>query len=356
MDSSQDWWKSRDLPERLGPMMTKELRQGLRRGFFLIPFVGIQILAVAAMTMEFQMDIEDIEKSTAYGGPLNFLMFFPGEMFSGPFWMVVGLVCLFLMPMGGLMLMGQELEEGNHELLLMTPLSRWKVVQGKFLTLWGICLLTFSSLLPYAIVRYFIGGIDVGRNIALALTVILGSGIIVAGAIGASAFRGMIARIAVMVLFLGSLTFSLLASVAAAAGVTDKAGFFFHLNAYAVFFCYTILGLALARSRIRLVVHHYEVKPSWMIIGLFVFTPFVVGMSSAVTLGHAGFLGLIGMGLVAWFADVTPKAPAWVKIPDPNIPAFNPPPQASPPPLQAAAPLEGEKPASGSIDENPSSS
>ena len=39
------------------------------------------------------------------------------------------------------------------------------------------------------------------------------------------------------------------------------------------FVCYTVFGLALARSRIRLVVHHYEVKPSWMVIGLLIFTP-----------------------------------------------------------------------------------
>lgn len=312
-------------------MVTKELRQGLRRGLFLFPFIGIQVLAVAAMAVEFQMGIDDIEKSTPYGGPLNFLMFFPGEMFSGPFWVVVGLVCLVLMPLGGLMLMGQELDEGNHELLLMTPLSRWKVVRGKFFTLWGICLLTFSSLLPYAIVRYFIGGIDVGRNIGLALTVILGSGIIVAGAIGASSFKGMIARIAVLGLFTGSLLLSLCAAVMSSAARTEGAGIFFHLNAYSVFFCYTVLGLAMARSRIRLVVHHYEVKPSWMIVGLLFFTPFVIGMAAAVTTGYAGLVGAIGMGLVAWFADVTPKAPAWVNAPQANVPKPPTFPQASEP-------------------------
>ena len=168
--------------------------------------------------------------------------------------------------------------------------------------------------------RYFIGGIDVGRNINLALTVILGSGIIAAGAIGASSFRGMIARIAALGLFIGSLALSLMASVMSAGMRTDGAGIFFHLNAYGVFFCYTVLGLAMARSRIRLVVHHYEVKPSWMIIGLLFFTPFVVGMSAAVTTGYAGFVGSIGMGIVAWFADMTPKAPAWVDAPAPNVP------------------------------------
>ena len=84
--------------------------------------------------------------------------------------------------------------------------------------------------------------------------------------------------------------------------------------------CYTTLGLALARSRLRLVIHAYEVKPSFMVVGLLIFTPFVVGMATAMTVGFAGFVGLIGMTLVAIYADATPKAPAWVKPPAPNVP------------------------------------
>lgn len=302
-------------------MMAKELRQGLRRGLFLFPFIGIQIFAIIAMAIEFQMPTEDIERTTPYAGPLNLLLFFPGSMFSGPFWLVVGAICLVIMPMGGLMLMGQELDEGNHELLLMTPLSRWKVVGGKFLTLWGLCLLTFSSLLPYVIVRYFIGGIDVVRNLNLALTIVLGSAIVVAGAIGSSSFRGIGARIAVFFLFLGSFLISLASCLFGAGAITKGAGLFFHLNAYGVAFCYTILGLAMARARIRLVVHHYELKPSWLVVGFLFFAPFVIGMSAAMTIGYAGFVGCVAMGLIAWFADATPKAPAWVEAPVPNIPA-----------------------------------
>lgn len=320
MANSDEWWKKRDLPERLDPMMTKELRQGLRRGFFLIPFVGIQILAIFATVIEFQMPVEEIETSTPFAGPLNFLLFIPGEMFSGPFWLVVGAILLVIMPMGGLVLMGQELDEGNHELLLMTPLNRWSVVAGKFFTLWGLCLLTFSSLLPYAIVRYFIGGLDVGRNLNLALTVILGSAIVVAGAIGSSSFRGIASRIGVFVLFVGSFLSSLACCLFGAALATGGAGLFFHLNAYAAATCFIILGLATARARIRLVIHHYEVKPSWIVVGLLFFAPFVVGMATAMSIGHAGFVGCLAMAAVAWFCDATPKAPSWVQAPVPNIP------------------------------------
>ncbi|MFM2242801.1 MAG: hypothetical protein RLZ97_1656, partial [Verrucomicrobiota bacterium] len=77
--------------------------------------------------------------------------------------------------------------------------------------------------------------------------------------------------------------------------------------------------------RLRLVIHAYEVKPSFMVVGLLFFSPFVVGMTTAMTIGWAGFVGLVGMGLVAIYADVTPKAPAWVKSPTPNVPPALPP-------------------------------
>jgi len=57
----------------------------------------------------------------------------------------------------------------------------------------------------------------------------------------------------------------------------------------------------------------------------------VVGMATAMTALHAGFVGLIGMTLVAIYADATPKAPAWVKPPAPNVPP------PAPPPMQDAS-------------------
>ena len=307
-------YQKEDLPDRFGSMTVKELRQGLRRGMFMIPFILIQVLAVLSMLAEFNMG--DVERFSDMTGVLNPALFFQ----SGPFWLVAGLICIIIMPLGGLALMGQELEEGNHELLLMTPLTRWRVVRGKFLAMWGLCLVTFFSLLPYMIVRYFIGGIDAWRNIVMAMTVVIASGIICAGSIGASSFKTNIGKIAMIVLFMGSMMLSWLAPMLGSHAQTDGCGVIYHLNAFAFFACYAVFGLALARSRIRLVVHHYEVKPSWMVIGLLIFTPLVVSMATAMTLGYGGFVGLIGMALVAWFADVTPKAPSWMAAPQVNVP------------------------------------
>lgn len=308
-----------ELSDRWGAMLVKELRQNMRRGSFVYPFLLIQALAVVAMIIEFQ--IGDTSTFTKFSGMLNISLMWT----SGPFWAAVAIVCIVIMPLGGLILMGQELEEGNHELLLLTRLSRWKVVRGKFLTLWGLCALTFVSLLPYVIVRYLVGSIEFTRELACSLTVLAASSIMVAGAIGASAFRGLLGRIVVMLLFTGSSAVSSSVPLVASALRTDGCGVWYHLNAAAATVCCTLLGLSLARSRLRLVVHAYEVKPSFMVVGLLIFTPFVVGMTTAMTAGFAGFLGLAGMALVATFADVTPKAPAWVQAPAPNIPPAMPP-------------------------------
>ena len=303
-----------DLPDRFGAMLVKELRQNMRRGSFVYPFLGIHLFAIVALLIEFQG--EGGYAFEKYAGMLNVELLWE----SGPFWIVVTIICAIVMPLGGLVLMGQELDEGNHELLLLTKLNRWKVVRGKFITLWGLSVLTFVSLLPYVIVRYNVGAIEVIREIACSLSVVGISAMMCAGAIGASSFRGLLARIGVIALFTGSMIAGCGIPLAAAGAVTDEAGLFYHLNALAGIICYTTLGLSLARSRLRLVIHAYEVKPSFMVVGLLIFTPFVVGMATAMTVGYAGFVGLIGMTLVAIYADATPKAPAWVKPPAPNVP------------------------------------
>ncbi|BCU75905.1 hypothetical protein [Luteolibacter sp. LG18] len=313
-----------DLPERFGPMTVKELRQNLRRGSFVYPFIGIQLLAVLAVVAEFQM--RRVGEYTEYIGMLNLGMLFT----SGPFWIVVAVICMVIMPLGGLILMGQELEEGNHELLLLTQLNRWKVVLGKFYTIWGLCALTFVSLLPYVVVRYLLGSIEWWRESCCSLSVLGGSAIIAAGAIGASSFKGLAARIGIMTLFLFSCVGACGVPLASSAnmGTVKGCGVWYHLNAISSVFCYTLLGLALARSRLRLVVHAYEVKPSWMIVGLLVFTPFVVWMTTLFTGGYAGLVGLVGMAFVSIYSDVTPKAPKWMAAPPPNVPP--------PPPMPTA--------------------
>lgn len=294
-------------------MTIKELRQSLRRSSFVYPFMAIQFFSVLAMIMEFQTG--SVSGASEYSGMLNGSLLIS----SGPFWMVVSAMCLVLMPLAGLILMGQELEEGNHELLLLTKLNRWKVVFGKFITLWGLCALTFVSLLPYVVVRYMVGGIEWWNEAACAGTILGGSAILCAGAIGASAYKRMAARLAVFVLFLGSMMLGCGVPLFASAGRTGGCGWLYHFTALAAVICYTAIGLALARSRLRLSIFAFEINPSSMLVGLMIFAPFVIMLVTAVTVGWGGIAGLLGVTLVAARMDVTPVAPT-------PPPAFSPPP------------------------------
>lgn len=312
---------ARELPDRMHPMTVKELQQGMRRASFVYPFLGIHILAIAAMAMEFSLGAV---QRNEFPGILNLWMLVE----SGPFWNVVAIVCGVAMPLGGLILMGQELEEGNHELLLLTKLDRWAVVKGKFLILWSICALSFVSLLPYVVVRYFIGGVELLQELMCGLSVLGCAAVCSAGAIGASSFLHAGGRIGIVLLFVGSFVFSAFVSLFFCAKVTQKLhaslfAIFFNLNGLCVSFCYVVLGLSVARSRLRLVVHAFEVKPSWLVIGLLFFTPFVVSMCTAMTAAFGGFVGLIGMALVGIYADITPKArhvPVRQTVPPPPVP------------------------------------
>jgi ABC-type transport system involved in multi-copper enzyme maturation permease subunit len=310
----ETFWKN-DLSERLGPMTTKELRQSLRRGSFVIPFLLIQFLAVVATAVEFQKPAALLLKQAA--GMLNLALLWS----SGPFWMVVGVVCVVVMPLGGIILMSQELEEGNHELLLLTKLDRWKVVLGKFLTLWGLCALTFISLLPFVVVRYLLGGIEWWYELACSMTVLGGSALVCAGVIGASAWKTIGGRIGILLLFLASMLAGCSIPLGVSAAVSGGCGWLYHLTAFSAVACYVALGLALARSRLRLVVLAYEVKPSGMLIALLVCAPFAIGMATAITVGWGGWVGLLGMGFVAIRLDLSPKAPKWIKPPVANTPA-----------------------------------
>lgn len=307
-------WKN-DLPERFGPMTIKELRQSLRRASFVYPFLAIHLMAVVAISIEFKTGSQS--SSTQYAGMLNISMLWE----AGPFWMLVGAICLLIMPLTGVMLMSQELEEGNHELLQLTRLNRWGIVLGKFFTLWGLCVLTFLSLFPYVVVRYMTGGVEWWHEFACAGTIIGGSAMMTAAALGAAAYKRTPARIGILLLSLAS-TFAVSAIVLSGSGMASNGcGFHYYLTALCTVAYGVAQGLTLARSRLRLTVHAYEVKPSGLVLGWVACVPFLIGLITAISLGWGGFVALALATFVVIRIDVSIKAPKSMPPPPPNIPA-----------------------------------
>ncbi|MFK7850739.1 MAG: hypothetical protein AB8D78_07155 [Akkermansiaceae bacterium] len=310
-----------DLSDRFGPMTAKELRQSLRRSSFVFPFLGIHLFATAAIIAEFQFDLGG-------SGDLSAMLFWDPDHI-GPFWWVAMIICGILMPLGGFLLLPQEIDEGNHEILLLTKLSRWQIVFGKFMMLWGLSVLTFTSLLPYIIIRYFIGGIEWFHELANAGTVLSAAAVISAAALAASGFTHLAAKMGVFFLFLfsaitgGGLSLiggGIWMNAAATSKWAIPSVIFYHLCAITAVVCYAFLGMIVARSRLRLATMNFELKPSAIILIIVGLAPFVIGMVAAVTCGFGSIAGVLLLTFLAWRSDITPKAPKTLPPPPPNTP------------------------------------
>lgn len=288
-----------DLPDRFDPMTVKELRQNLRRSSFVGPFLGVHCLAALALAAEL------IGGAGAAGSGAPWWMTAPG-----PLWLLIYLVCVLILPMGGLVMMSEELDEGNHELLQLTRVRRWRVVFGKFLTLWGLSLVTVVSLLPYVIVRYLVGGVEWWHEVSHVAAALGAAAVVGAGAIGASSFRSPGGRAAVFLLYLASASAGCGIPIGVASAIFGADGIYARFTALAAVLGYAVIGLSLARSRMRLAFLAYEVKPSGTVVGILIFAPFFIGLVTALTLGFGGWVGLGLAGLIAARVDQTPRGPA----------------------------------------------
>ncbi|MFD2257385.1 hypothetical protein ACFSSA_11940 [Luteolibacter algae] len=311
-----------NLPERLGAITVKELRQSLRRTSFIYPFIFIHIFATTSILVEFQLGSNHLSS----GNPA--VLQWEGDK-VGYFWWIAMSVCGLLMPLAGFFLMPQETDEGNHELLLLASLSRWQIVFEKFLMLWGLSLLTFVSLLPYIIIRYFIGGIEWLHELANSGTVLAVAAIIAAASLAASGFKHMAAKASVFILFLfctllgggiGMIGPAMVMDLAKTSRWLVPSAIFYHLCAVVMVSSFCFIGLLVARSRLRLAVMNFEVKPSSLILIMLGVAPFIIGAIAACTCGFGSILGVLLIAYLAWNTDRTPKAPKSFPAPAPNIP------------------------------------
>jgi hypothetical protein len=119
----------RDFPDRLPPMLVKELRQGLRGRMFVMPFLGVHAMLLLSGIL----------------GPAG----------DGPFlWHVIAVMLVFLLPSRTLGALGEEREGNTLDTLVLTRLTPWRIVWGKWCASVAQSALTAVSVLPYLLVRY----------------------------------------------------------------------------------------------------------------------------------------------------------------------------------------------------------
>ena len=185
-----------EFPDWLSPIFVRDLRQGLRARFFVWGFLVLQSIAMLAALVEWAvMDL----LGTSGIGPL----------FSGAFAGITSIVFGLLLPLSLFDALQPELGRGrNVELLLTSQLSRWQIVRGKLLVASTLSTLLLTSLLPYFLIRYFLGGVELTTLFGTMFSLLFSNMAMNAIIIGASAFSSYVWRLFIILLLVLFYNFS----------------------------------------------------------------------------------------------------------------------------------------------------
>ena len=138
----------RDFPDRLPPMVVKELRQGLRAKLFGESIAGFHLVLIVILL-----------PAVSFGGTSEIT-----GIQRLLWWIFIGVLVL-LLPLRGLSALIQERRENTLDTLLLTNLSAGRIVWGKWLAIASQILVTGVSLIPYAIMMYAAGGISLTESL-----------------------------------------------------------------------------------------------------------------------------------------------------------------------------------------------
>ncbi len=131
----------RDFSDRLSPMVVKEMRQGLRTRFFTAALIVFHFMMGCLML--------------AYLTDLN------ADNANEVFWVVTIVALLGVMPAQAFNALNGEARDGTLDMLRLTGTSSFRIVWGKWFTIYSQILLIAGSLMPYLIARYFMGNAEI---------------------------------------------------------------------------------------------------------------------------------------------------------------------------------------------------
>jgi hypothetical protein len=129
-----------DFGDWLSPMIVKELRQGLRTWIFVGSFIVLQ--AVLVMTLMISSSSGNEEAASYF------------------FWMLVAFILVFVVPLRGYNALAGEIKGQTLDALVLTRLSAFRIAFGKWAALVLQAALIAISVLPYVVLRYFGGGVN----------------------------------------------------------------------------------------------------------------------------------------------------------------------------------------------------
>ncbi len=170
-----------DASDWLSPIIVKELRQGMRGRTFISTFLLLQLALIVV--------VSGAMAATAITNTDTM------QMFSVFFWIIIGAPLIAVIPIMGLGALQNEIKSNSIELVYLTRLSPWRIVAGKWAALSAQSLLFVFSVLPYLVLRYFLGGIDLLGELSTLLVLLGWCLLLTSVTVGLSAFPGWGVRI-----------------------------------------------------------------------------------------------------------------------------------------------------------------
>ncbi len=167
-----------DFPDRLSPMLVKELRQGLRARAFVILFLAIHIV-LGLFLLVISSNVTADDSGTA-------VSIFILAAFS--------IAALIIQPMRGISSITSEAKGNTIDLLVLTRLSAWRIVVGKWSAIVSQTTLILLTIIPYLILRYFLGGMNLLSELVLLFVIFATSITLTAITVGISATSSLILR------------------------------------------------------------------------------------------------------------------------------------------------------------------
>ena len=168
-------WPGDDFPAWMSPMLVKELRQGVQSGAFAWTFILLQ--AAMFLLMTFWV----LNRSTGQQSRLDV-----NQLFHGFFWALFGFAAAVILPVRAAGSMTAERVGNTLDLLRLTHLSSTQIVVGKWLAVMAQVLLIATAVLPYLVLQYFFGGLDLVADLFSFVVTLLVAAVMTAGSLAAA--------------------------------------------------------------------------------------------------------------------------------------------------------------------------
>ncbi len=169
-----------DFSDRLSPIIVKELRQGLRTKVFVSLFIAVQVLMTLLVAVSLAAASQELNASANS---------------SGFFWFFIALPVVVILPFRGFGSVGTEIKANTLDLILLTRLSARRIIIGKWLAIVAQTTLFVFAILPYAVLRYFLGGVNLVDDLIVLAWMLFVSAVLTGVTVGISPYQNRLTRI-----------------------------------------------------------------------------------------------------------------------------------------------------------------